>query len=81
MDFIALKPCCFAGQKFKIGETVPGELVLPEMKKRLLSMGKLAVAPAEEHSESFDSEEHSESPKKPQKNKKQTVMKDAELDV
>ena len=29
MAYTALKPCGFAGQKFKIGETIPEELILP----------------------------------------------------
>ncbi|MCI8414898.1 MAG: hypothetical protein HFF00_04635 [Ruminiclostridium sp.] len=41
MAFIALKPCSFGGQSFRIGEQVPHELVLPEMKRRLISMGFL----------------------------------------
>lgn len=70
MDFIALKPCCFAGQKFKIGETVPRELVLPEMKKRLLAMGKLAALP----------EEIPKPSEKSQKNKKR-VNENGDMDV
>lgn len=42
MAFIALKPCKFAGQKFKIGETVPGELILPGAAKNLVKMQILA---------------------------------------
>jgi len=38
MAFIALKPCSFAGKSFRIGEQVPHDLVLPEMKRRLISM-------------------------------------------
>lgn len=48
MAYVALKPCCFAGQKFWIGETIPDGLVLPEMAGRLIEMGKLAEMP--EHS-------------------------------
>jgi len=70
MDFIALKPCRFAGQKFKIGETVPGKLVLPEMQKRLLAMGKLAALP----------EEIPKPSEKSRKNKKQ-VGENGDMDV
>lgn len=42
MAFIALKPCKFAGQKFKIGDTVPGELILPGAAKNLVKMQILA---------------------------------------
>jgi|GEM_PF-3364748 len=76
MDFIALKPCCFAGQKFKIGETVPGELILPEMQKRLLAMGKLATLP-EENPKSSEVLKPSE---KSQKNKKR-VSENGDMDV
>lgn len=44
MAFIALKPCSFGGQSFRIGDQVPQDLVLPEMKRRLISMGFLVEA-------------------------------------
>lgn len=48
MAFIALKPCSFGGQSFRIGDQVPQDLVLPEMKRRLISMGYLVeVFPAQ----------------------------------
>jgi hypothetical protein len=78
MAYVALKPCCFAGQKFWIGEAVPAELVLPEMAGRLIQMGKLAEVPdgKPEKSEEPDGkpeepESKSESPPKPQR--KQTT--------
>lgn len=43
MAYIALKPCQFAGQKFRIGETVPDELIHPGTAKNLLKMQVLAV--------------------------------------
>lgn len=45
MAFIALKPCSFAGETFRIGADVPGDLVRPEAVKRLLSMGILVRKP------------------------------------
>lgn len=42
MAFVALKPCCFAGQSFKIGETVPDELIHPGTVKNLIAMKVLA---------------------------------------
>lgn len=41
MAFIALKPCSFGGKSFRIGDQVPHDLVLPEMKRRLIAMGFL----------------------------------------
>lgn len=38
MAYIALKPCRFAGQQFKIGETVPGELIHPGAAQNLVKM-------------------------------------------
>lgn len=42
MAYVALKPCCFAGQRFKVGEDVPEELVLPGAAKNLVKMGVIA---------------------------------------
>lgn len=42
MAFVALKPCCFAGQRFKIGETVPDELVHPGAANNLVKMQVIA---------------------------------------
>lgn len=41
MDYIALRPCTFAGQRYRIGETVPGALVMDG--KRQIALGTLAV--------------------------------------
>lgn len=43
MAYIAQKPCSFAGISFKIGETVPGELIVPGAIKSLLKMNILSV--------------------------------------
>lgn len=42
MAYIALKPCTFAGQKFKIGDSIPGDVLLPGAAKNLIKMGKIA---------------------------------------
>ena len=44
MSYIALKPCTFAGQKFKIGESVPGEYILPGAAKNLVKMQIISPA-------------------------------------
>ena len=42
MAYVALKPCCFAGQRFKIGESVPEDLVHPGAVNNLISMKLIA---------------------------------------
>ena len=42
MAYVALKPCCFAGQNFKIGETVPDAIVHPGNANNLVKMGVIA---------------------------------------
>ena len=42
MAYVALKPCCFAGQRFKIGEVIPDELVHPGNAKNVVKMGVVA---------------------------------------
>lgn len=44
MSYIALKPCSFAGHTFKIGDTVPGELIHPGAAKNLIKMEKIVPA-------------------------------------
>lgn len=44
MAYVALKPCCFAGQRFRIGETIPDEMIHPGAVKNLLKMQVIAVA-------------------------------------
>ena len=44
MSYIALKPCTFAGQKFKIGESVPSEYILPGAAKNLVKMQIISPA-------------------------------------
>lgn len=41
MAYTALKPCCFADKRFKIGENVPDELIQPGAEKKLVKMGIL----------------------------------------
>ena len=41
MDYIALRPCTFAGQRYRIGETVPGSAVMDG--KRQIALGTLAA--------------------------------------
>lgn len=42
MAYLALKPCRFAGQSFKIGESVPAAVLQPGASKSLVKMGILA---------------------------------------
>lgn len=44
--YIAQKPCSFASQDFKVGDTIPEKLVLPEAVTRLIKAGVIAVAGA-----------------------------------
>ena len=50
MAYVAVKPCRFAGQEFRIGDSVPAEVVQPGAAKNLVKMGIIAptdaVAPA-----------------------------------
>ena len=43
MVFVALKPCRFGGTDYKIGESIPGEKVLPEKVEALRAMGIITV--------------------------------------
>lgn len=43
MAYTALKPCCFAGKRFKVGENVPAELIQPGAEKNLVKMGVLSA--------------------------------------
>lgn len=42
MAYVALKPCRFAGQSFRIGESVPAEVIQPGAAKNLVKMGIIA---------------------------------------
>ena len=42
MAYKALKPCSFAGQKFKIGEIVPESVFAPGAISRMIAAGKVA---------------------------------------
>lgn len=43
MTYIALKPCSFAGQRFRIGAEIPEILLLPEAINGLVKMGVIAA--------------------------------------
>ena len=43
MAYIALKPCRFAGQSFRVGAIVPAEIVQPGASKSLVRMGIIAA--------------------------------------
>ena len=43
MAYIAVKPCCFNGKQFFVGEDVPDEFILSGNEKSLIKMGKIAV--------------------------------------
>lgn len=43
MAYIAVKPCCFNGKQFFVGEDVPDEFILSGNEKNLIKMGKIAV--------------------------------------
>lgn len=42
MAYVAQKPCCFAGQRFKIGEAIPDELIHPGAVETNIKMGVIA---------------------------------------
>ena len=42
MAYIAVKPCRFAGQSFKVGEIIPAEFLQPGASKNLVKMGIIA---------------------------------------
>lgn len=47
MAYVAMKPCRFAGRNFRIGESIPDELVHPGAAKNLLKMGVIAAQETE----------------------------------
>lgn len=47
MAYVALKPCCFAGHRFRIGETVPDEVVHPGNANNAVKMGLIARQPGD----------------------------------
>lgn len=51
MTYVALKPCSFAGQAFRIGDPIPGELIHQGSAKNLLQMKIIAKAGNTEGSE------------------------------
>ena len=42
MAYIAIKPCTFASQSFRIGDTIPDGLIHPENARNLTKMGIVA---------------------------------------
>ena len=46
MAFVAVKPCRFAGQSFRIGESVPDEVIHPGAVRNLIKMGLIAETDA-----------------------------------
>lgn len=42
MTYVALKPCRFAGQAFRIGDTIPGDLIHQGSAKNLIQMKIIA---------------------------------------
>lgn len=43
MDYVAQKPCCFGGRRFRIGDQVPAEVVHAGMAQKLVKMGVIAI--------------------------------------
>lgn len=46
MAFVAVKPCRFAGQSFRIGDSVPDEVIHPGAVRNLIKMGLIAETDA-----------------------------------
>ena len=42
MAYTALRPCCFAGEKFTVGQSVPAEVIRPGVADALVKMGVIA---------------------------------------
>ena len=60
MAYVAIKPCRFGGQSFRIGDVVPSELLHKGAVKNLLKMGRIAAENGE-----IASEPVNESPNNP----------------
>lgn len=58
MAFTAVKPCKFAGQRFRIGEEVPAGVIQPGAAKSLIKMGILAEREGEQMPETQDTIEN-----------------------
>ena len=43
MVFVALKPCRFGGTDYLIGDSIPGEKILPEKVEALRAMGIITI--------------------------------------
>ena len=50
MAYVALQPCRFAGQDFRIGDQIPGDLIHPGAAKNLVKMKKIADTGADDGS-------------------------------
>lgn len=48
MPYVALKPCCFAGHRFRIGDNIPGEMIHPGSANNLVKMGVIAERAGED---------------------------------
>lgn len=48
MAYVALKPCRFAGQDFRIGDKIPGDLIHQGSAKDLVAMKKIAKMDGDE---------------------------------
>lgn len=72
--YTCAKPCTIGGQRFIIGDAVPGELIAPEREKALVKYGVLAVSeavqPAADDGRSDDTGKAPEAPEKPSENPK-----------
>lgn len=55
MAYVAIKPCRFAGQAFRIGDSIPAELIQPGAAKNLVKMGIITSVsePAAEQQEEW----------------------------
>lgn len=51
MLYVALKPCCFAGHRFRIGDNIPGEMIHPGNADNLVKMGVIAKQTGESNPE------------------------------
>ena len=76
MAYVAIKPCKFAGQSFRIGEVVPAELIQPGAAKNLIRMGIIA-----EQSGELIVSKAAETKKAPQKHKVAVHAKEGDMDL
>ena len=62
MAYVALKPCCFAGHRFRIGEIVPDEFVHPGNANNAVKMGLIAEQSGEAGTPAKTAEEQTNPP-------------------